>query len=68
MCGGTHEGTRKNHGNFTGLARVGSERRRDIRLCESQPVSFREKDKMLLSKGAREKLEKDERIIREEKG
>lgn len=43
-------------------------RRRDIRLRESQPVSFREKDKTWSSKGARKGLEKDGRIIRVGRG
>lgn len=66
MCGGTHEGTRKNHGNFT-EAEIGWEEG-DTRLRESQPVSFREKDERSSSKGSWRVREKDGRIIREGKG
>lgn len=66
MCGGTHEGTRKNHGNFT-EAGIGWEEG-DTRLRESQPVSFREKDERSSSKGSWRVREKDGRIIREGKG
>lgn len=66
MCGGTHEGTRKNHGNFT-VAGIGWEEG-DTRLRESQPVSFREKDERSSSKGSWKVREKDGRIIREGKG